>query len=95
MPYPRTPLSLTAMQLWAQLAHSSVSSASDLAQALLEGKDEDEADEVQLPPIPVEDVKRLAKSAGRSTVRECTVTHIRCTGTPLPALTHLHSHEIL
>ena len=81
--------------LWAQLAHSSVSLASDLAQALLDGRDEDEADEVPLPPIPIEDVKRLAKSAGRSTVRECTVTHIRCTGTTLPALTHLHSNEIL
>ena len=69
-------------------SHAQVCLAPDLAQALLEGKDEDEADEVQLPPIPAEDVKRLAKSAGRSTVRECTVTHIRCTGTHhcLPSL---------
>lgn len=46
-------------------------------QALLEGRDEDEADEVKLPPIPLDDIERLAKAAGRSTIRESTCTHIR------------------
>ena len=49
----------------------------NVMQALLEGRDEDEADEVKLPPIPLKDIERLAKAAGRSTIRESTCTHIR------------------
>ena len=46
-------------------------------QARLEGKDEEDADEIALPPIPLEDVRDLALASSRSTVRECGVTHIR------------------
>ena len=46
-------------------------------QARLEGRDEDDADEIALPPIPPEDVRDLALASSRSTVRECGVTHIR------------------
>ena len=46
-------------------------------QARLEGKDEGDAEEIALPPIPLEDVRDLALASSRSTVRECGVTHIR------------------
>ena len=46
-------------------------------QAHLEGRDEEDADEIALPPIPLEDVRDLALASSRSTVRECGVTHIR------------------
>ena len=45
-------------------------------QAVLEGRDEDDI-EIPLPPVPLEDLERLAKVAARSTVRECTVTQTR------------------
>ena len=46
-------------------------------QARLEGKDDEEANEIALPPIPLEDIRDLALASSRSTVRECGVTHIR------------------
>ena len=53
-----------------------------VVQARLEGRDEEDADEIALPPIPLEDVRDLALASSRSTVRECGVTHIR-RGQPL------------
>ena len=44
---------------------------------MLEGREPEDAEEVRLPPVPLEDVERLVKAAGRSSIRECTVTHIR------------------